>query len=165
MGEEDERAAAGLSDAVPVALIDPRTLKGLGRLGAGSPIAEADTLFEAAPPVEIEPLLLRQAREKIRAAGLLIQQSCLGPAVELLSGGLLAAVAHLAGETAAPEPQRAGVWLYGEILPRGLLDQNQAALMARALALAQSGSDLPEAMVRELAGDAEGFVGRCTASP
>ncbi|OGT89145.1 MAG: helicase [Gammaproteobacteria bacterium RIFOXYA12_FULL_61_12] len=165
VGEEDERTADGLSDAVPVALIDPRTLKGLGRLGAGSPVAEADTLFEAAPPVEVEPPLLRQAREKIRAADLLIQQNCLGPAVELLIGGLLAAAASLAGETAPPEPQRAGVWLYGEILPRGLLDQGQAALLARALALAQSGGDLPEAMVRELAGDAAGFVGRCTAFP
>lgn len=45
--EADDAIADELAEAVPIALVDPRTLKSLNRLGGASPVAEADTLFEA----------------------------------------------------------------------------------------------------------------------
>lgn len=159
--ESDDRRVAGISEAVPVALIDPRTLKGLDRLGSASPLAGADALFETAsgPEAGSEPQQLRVAREKLQAARLLIEQSCLGPAVDLLSGALLTAAAHLAGAAYPPEPKQAAVWVFGELVPKGVIDPTQAAIIARALALGQGTGDLPEALVRDLLRDAEGFPG------
>jgi hypothetical protein len=162
--DQDEQTAAELSDRVPVALVDPRTLKSLNRLGAASPVAESDILFEAPPSIANKPLLLQQAREKIHAGQLLIEQECLGPAVELLCNALLAIAAHLAGDENPPDPQRAGVWLYGELMPKGTIDTHQATLLSRGLTLLQSGGELPEAMVRELAADAEFFLNATEAS-
>ncbi|HSQ06450.1 MAG TPA: helicase, partial [Chromatiaceae bacterium] len=137
-----------------------RTLGGLRRLGAASPVAAAQTLFEAqaadAPPAE--PRLLTQARGKLQGAEVLIQQSCPGPALDLLLAALLAAAAARAGETIAPAPQQAGVWLYGEALPKGLLTPDQAGLIMRGLALAQGADAVPEPLVRTLAADVALFV-------
>lgn len=156
--EQDEQTAAELSEMVPVALIDPRILRSLKRLGAASPVAETDTLFEALPSNANQPLLLQQAREKIHAGELLIEQACLGPAVEMLCSALLATAAYLAGGKHPPDPQHAGVWLYGELIPKGMIDTHQTTLLSRGLTLLQSGGELPEAMVRELAADAEVFL-------
>jgi hypothetical protein len=158
--EEVDRAASSISQQVPVALIDLRTLNGLRRLGAGSPVAESRTLFEAPPTTaaQREPRLLRQAREKLQGAEVLIQQACPAPAMELLLGALLAAAAVRAGQETPPAPQQAGVWLYGEALPKGALTPEQAGLVMRAVALAQGGDTVPESMLRELTADISAFV-------
>jgi superfamily II DNA or RNA helicase len=162
--EADDRAAAAIPGPIPVALIDPRTLGALRRLGAASPLAEAQPLFEPPPGAQAqtgaqpEPRLLVQAREKLRGAEILIQQSCPGPALDLLLAALLCAAALRAGQDAAPTPQHAGVWLYAEALPLGLLTQDQAGLLMRALALAQAGESVPEPLVRTLAADTAEFV-------
>jgi hypothetical protein len=155
-----DQVAAAIPGRIPVALIDPRTLGGLRRLGAASPVAAAQTLFEAqaADAVPAEPRLLTQARDKLRGAEVLIQQSCPGPALDLLLGALLAAAAVRAGETTAPAPQQAGVWLYGEALPKGLLTPDQAGLIMRGLALAQGADAVPEPLVRALSADVALFV-------
>ncbi|MGA7982618.1 MAG: DEAD/DEAH box helicase [Chromatiaceae bacterium] len=158
--EEVDRAASSISQQVPVALIDLRTLNGLQRLGAGSPVAESRTLFEAPPTTaaQREPQLLRQAREKLQGAEVLIQQACPAPAMELLLSALLAAAAVRAGQEIPPAPQQAGVWLYGEALPKGALTPEQAGLVMRAMALAQGGDTVPESMLRELTADTSAFV-------
>lgn len=159
--EAADLAARDLSDPVPVALIDRRTLVSLQRLGAASPVAEADTLYDAtlalAPTLPI-PRLLRQARERLQAAEILIAQSCPGPAAELILGALLCTAAQAAGQDQAPSPRQAGIWLYGEALPQGLLTQEQAALLMRAISLEQAGDQLPAHLLRPLAEDASRFL-------
>ena len=156
--ETDDGIARGLAGQIPVALIDPRTLGGLRRLGAASPVAESRTLFEAQPTAaSAEPRLLTQAREKLKGAEVLIQQSCSAPALDLLLGAILGAAAVRAGQNTAPTPQQAGVWLYSEALPKNALTQEQAALVMRALALAQGAESVPEGLLRQLAADVASF--------
>ncbi len=161
---QDDAAIDGLSDAVPVALIDRRTLASLSRLGAASPIADAEPVYEpsAPPPASTEHPLCRKSRENLQAARLLIQQACPGPALDLLLAALLAAAALRAGRNEPPTPQQAGIWLYGEALPGGLLDQSDAALLMRALALAQGADAVPEPLLSALAEDGADFIGRAT---
>ncbi|MCF8005057.1 MAG: SWF/SNF helicase family protein, partial [Chromatiaceae bacterium] len=165
--ETDDEIAAGLSERVPVALIDRRTLASLGRLGEASPVAEAEPVFdgEAADAdaggtleAPVESPLLRKAREAIDAARLLIQQRCPGPALDLMLSGLLAAAAYRVGRADPPSPSKAGIWLYGEVLPAGLLEQSDIALLMRAIALGQGADAVPEALLTALADDAAVFI-------
>jgi hypothetical protein len=157
---ESDRLAAAISDRVPVALIDPRTLGGLRRLGDASPVAHARTLVESAE-VEIaptEPRLLSQAREKLQGAEVLIRQACPGPAMDLLLGALLGCAAVRAKQETSPIPQQTGIWLYSEALPKGILTPDEAGLVMRALAFAQGAETIPEALLRGLAEDVARFV-------
>lgn len=155
-----DEVAKTLSDDVPVAVIDPRTHAGVQRLGAASPLGATRSLYEAGADGRAAPgaRLAAQAREKLRAAGLLLEQGCSGPAMELLVSALLAAAAAGAGLDTPPAPAGAAVWLYGEAVPRGWLDAPQAALVQRAIGLAQAPS-LPEALLRGLHDEAGPFVG------
>jgi superfamily II DNA or RNA helicase len=157
---EDDRVAEDISDRVPVALVDLRTLRGLQRLGAASPAAEAETIFEkeSEPREPAEPPLLRKSREKLEAAEVLIRQSCPGTACELLLGALLTAAASRAGLNEPPTPQKAGVWLYSDALPGGQVTQDQAAIIMRAIALAQGAEQIPEPLLRELSDDVAAFL-------
>jgi len=164
---EADRFAEGLSDQVPIALIDRRTLAGLQRLGAASPVADGEILFEAgaAPvPVDIHPLA-RQAQAKLEGARVLLTQTQAGaglggPALDLLLGALLCAAALLAGRAQPPSPREAGIWLYGEALPTGAIEPADAALVMRAIALAQAADAVPLALLEDLAVDTEPFVQR-----
>ncbi|CRI67708.1 hypothetical protein THIOKS1770002 [Thiocapsa sp. KS1] len=157
---EADRLAAAISGQVPVALIDPRTLSGLRRLGDASPIARAHPLVE---PTEDrrnlqEPKLRSRAREKLRGAEVLIQQACPVPAMDLLLGALLACAAVRAEQETPPTPQQTGIWLYSEALPKGILTQDEAGLLMRALALSQGAEAIPDALLRDLAADVARFV-------
>jgi superfamily II DNA or RNA helicase len=159
--ENDDQIAAGLSERVPVAVLDQRTLQSLARLGDASPVADAEPLYAGdmtgtAPAVESP--LLRKAREGLTAARVLIQQSCPGPALDLMLSALLAAAALRVGRDDPPSASTAGIWLYGEVLPAGLLAQQDAALLMRAIALAQGADAVPESMLTALAEDAVAFV-------
>jgi hypothetical protein len=161
VNDKDDAIADGLSERVPVALIDRRTLASLSRLGDASPVAEAESVYavdgtDAA--AESEPLLLRKAREGLEAARLLIQQRCPGPALDLMLSALLASAALRAGQADPPNPSRAGIWLYGEVLPAGLLQQQDAALLMRAIALGQGADAVPDSMLTALADDAAVFI-------
>jgi superfamily II DNA or RNA helicase len=158
--DADEAALDRLAGQVPTALIDRRTLASLGRLGAASPIAEAESVYEPGelPAVPIEHPLARKARDGLEAARLLIQQSCPGPALDLLLSALLAAAAMRAGRSEAPSPQEVGIWLYGEVLPAGHLDQDEAALLMRAIALGRGAATVPEPLLVSLADDAAAFI-------
>jgi hypothetical protein len=166
VNEHDDAAIEGLSNTVPVALIDRRTLASLGRLGAASPIADAEPVYEpgTAPPTSTEHPLCRKARENLEAARLLTQQACPAPALDLLLAALLAAGARRAGRGEPPTPQQAGIWLYGEALPAGLLEPQDAALLMRAIALAQGADAVPEPLLSGLVDDAADFIDRVAAT-
>jgi hypothetical protein len=97
------------------------------------------------------------AHEKLKAAEVLIEQRCTAAAMELLCSSLLAAAASRAGMEYPPSPREAGVWLYSEVLPRGLLTQEQGTAIMRAVSLADAPT-VPEALIRETLEDAREFV-------
>nr|WP_320011272.1 DEAD/DEAH box helicase [uncultured Desulfobulbus sp.] len=156
---EADKVAEQLSAEVPVALIDRLALKGLQRLGAGSPLAEAESLYDAAVEEEKsgESRLVRQAKEKLKAAQLLLEQGMCGSALEMVFAALLTAAAARADLAAPLERSEIGVWAYGEALPQGLLNQEEVGLLMRALGFVQGGM-APEPLVRALLDDAEAFL-------
>lgn len=159
--EADDRAMQSLSGDIPVALIDRRTLASLNRLGAASPLAGAEPIRQPAqtePPQPAIHPLARKASDNLAAAQLLLRQGSSGPVLELLLGGLLAAAALRAGRDEAPAPQQAGVWLFGEVLPAGQIDPADAGVLMQALALAQAGDAVPEALLGGLLRAAEAFI-------
>lgn len=164
--EADDERAASISEQVPVALIDRRTLKGLQRLGAGSPTGDAESLYEAPvehPTAAFSPLASR-ARQKLEAAELLLRQECLAPAGEMLLGALLCAAALRCGLDGPPEPSKVGVWLYADALPSGKLQQDDGALIMRAVALAQAEDQVPANLLETLAAAAAPFIEAAAAS-
>lgn len=164
--EADDEAIEGLPEQVPIALIDRRTLARLSRLGSASPLAEAEPLFDpgVAPestsgaPSPAEHPLARKAAEHLKAARLLLQQACPGAAMDLLLGALLASATQRTGRDQPPAVREAGIWLYAEALPAQALDQTDAALLMRAIALGQGGDAVPEALLTSLADDTAAFL-------
>ena len=154
-----EQTAAELSAAVPVALIDPRTLAGLQRLGAASPVAESTVLFEAEQDetAKVSPFI-RVAQEKLRAAEVLIEQKCMIGAVELLSSAMLSAAAGRAQAARVPSPEEASVWIYAEALPKGILLPDQANALVRAIAVSKA-PQVPDDLIFEILEDARRLVG------
>ena len=154
-----ESLAVELSSKVPVALIDRFALQGLNRLGAASPLAEArtvylpdDTALESGPS-----RLAVQASENLAAARVLFDQDMGHAAVALLTSGLLAKAADLAGLNGAKSPDQAGVWLYSDAVPKGILTNDDAALIMRAVGLGQS-DNIPKDLVGHLIKDVSAFV-------
>lgn len=155
----DDVAIEELGREIPIALMDHRTQLSLSRLGAASPIADAQPILESkVTETANEHPLARKARSHIEAAELLIQQGCPGPALELLLGALLAVAAWRAGNAEPPTLREAGVWIYGEALPAQALNADDAMLLMRAIALHQAGNKVPEPMLQELASDASAFL-------
>ncbi|MCF8055845.1 MAG: DEAD/DEAH box helicase [Desulfocapsa sp.] len=157
---EDDQIAENLSGTIPVAMIDARTLAGLARLGGGSPVAEQQVLYKDTGQETAEPAasgLQLLAAEKLKAATVLLGQNCTGVVLELLLSALLATASAQARLKKVVMPQDAGVWLYSEALPKGFLTQDDAALIMRTMALAQSPS-VPENMLNDLCLDVELFI-------
>ena len=156
--EEADRFAQELSAEVPVALIDPRTLYGLQRLRGASPLADGEIVYQAAGAAGVgDSRLSALAKENLKAAQLLIEQQCQRSAVELLVSAMLAAAGSKAKADQPPTMQEAGVWLFAQALPKGWLNQEQAALIMRAISLSQA-AELPEMLLRELIEDTSAFV-------
>jgi len=158
---EADQIAVRLSGIVPVALVDLLTLQGLSRLGSGSPMAATHTYYDASardrPATSPKSRLATMAEEKMRAAGLLLEQQLVDSALEMLLSSLLAAAADRAGRDIPIPAQEAGVWIFGEAIPQGVLSGEEAMLFSRAIGLAQAAS-VPEALVRSLAEDAGKFI-------
>ncbi|MDD1620211.1 MAG: helicase, partial [Methylococcaceae bacterium] len=152
--DDDEQAAQQLSaDGLPVAVIDGRTWRSLQRLGSASPLAETLTVFEtveAEQPKE-NPLQLA-AEQKLRSAQILLDQQCTAGVMDLLASALLLKVAALNNQLQAPAAATAAVWLYGDIVPAGILTPEQAALVLQVVSLSQS-PEVPEPLVRQVSGD------------
>ncbi len=163
--DEADQIAARLSSAmVPVAVIDLRTLKGLSRLGSGSPVAGGKTYYDAVDEEAGESRLMTLAQEKFKAAQVLVEQKLISGAVEVLQSSLLAAAAHRAGMDNPVLPGEAAVWLYGEALPKGVLNQQEVGLISRGIALSQCPS-VPEPLLTDLLRDTELFVNADIPSP
>ncbi len=154
-----DRLAEQLSTEIPVALIDRLALKGLQRLGDGSPLAGAHRYYDAASTAITsgESLLRRQAKEKYTAARLLVDQGLFDSALDIVFAALLSAAAEKAGRAMPLNRAEVGVWAYAEALPQGILDQDQVGLLMRALSFVQGGA-APADLVRTLLDDAANFV-------
>lgn len=160
--DDDQLAGEISSDKVPLALIDLRTLNSLQRLGEASPVKASETYYEAGDDlqqaaVEEEAKLLKLAREKIDAAEILQEQGCNSIAADLLISALLHAATHLAAQDQPPAAQEAGIWVYAEALPNGWLDQEQANMVTRSVAMTQAPS-IPEPVMQNLMQDIREFV-------
>lgn len=156
---EADQVAERLSQQIPVALIDRLALKGLQRLGEGSPLAQVRSYFEpaAASAVSGPSRLKRQATEALQAARVLLHQQMHNSALDLIVSALLGASADRAGREAPLSRSEVGVWVFAEALPQGLLNQNEAGLLMRALSFSQ-GHEVPETLMQELIEDAVQFV-------
>ncbi len=154
-----DQVAEELSAQIPVALIDHLALKGLQRLGEGSPLAQARSYFEAASAggAGKTSRLAGLAAEKMQAARMLLDQQLTDSALDLIATALLSAAADRAGRRAPLTRQEVGVWAYGEALPQGILDEQEVGLLVRAVSLGQ-GQQVPPHLVAGLADDAARFV-------
>jgi len=148
--ESDEQAAEDISTAaIPVAVIDVRSLHSLQRLGNASPLAETRTVFAPIEPeAPAENPLLSQARQKLHSAEVLLAQQCNAGVMDLLASALLLQVTALSGQTQAPPLTTAAVWLYNEMVPQKILTLEQAALVLQVTALSQS-AEVPDVLIRQ----------------
>jgi fructose-specific component phosphotransferase system IIB-like protein len=159
VADGDKATAERLSREVPVAVIEPRTLHGLRRIGGGTLLGEARTHFEATAggAAARVPPLLAIARERLTAAEALLSQHTPSATAQLLATALLAAAAHRAGLDRPPAPDQAVVWLYGEALPKGWLSPEDAGLITRAVALQQAPA-VPDGLAESLLADTRAFL-------
>lgn len=157
--ENADQVAARLSEKVPVAVIDQRTLNGLERLGSGSPVSGADVLFEPEEKQEQgNTRLALIAEEKFRGAEILLEQGVLEGVADLLLATALAAASSRAGLERPVTANNAAVWLWEKAVPGEFVNQEEAALVMKAITLAQSTSALPEKLLRDLLNDIMDFV-------
>jgi len=163
---QDDLAASELSAAmlnesekeIRVALIDSRTRASLQRLGKASPLHGAETYFEVRAESQAKTSrLVEQAQEKLQAAEILLQREQGKVAAELIVAALLSSAAAKAGIDVAPAVQESAVWLYAEALPNGWLDQEEANLVVRSVALSQA-PNVPPALMHGLLDDVRAFV-------
>jgi hypothetical protein len=158
--EAAEALAVKLSEWVPVALIDHFALRGLSRLGAASPLAEAETYFEQGQqPQNSGPSKLQLlALEKLEAAKVLAEREMHKPSLDLLMAAILAKAGDLAGLDKPIAASEAGVWIYSEALPNGLLNEAEANLLLRGIGLNQA-EKLPTILFTGFMHDADLFIG------
>jgi len=155
-----EQVAIDLSKKVPVALIDLLTLRSLNRLGAASPLAQVQTYYDAKkdqPSVAGPSRLAVMAEEKLSGARLLMGQGLHTPALELLLSAQLATAADRAGLDIPKAAAEAGVWVYSEAIPKGILSQAEAGLIMQAVGLSQAPS-VPEMLMDQLIKDTAAFM-------
>ena len=158
LNDSDEQTTLELSQPdLPVAVIDARAWRSLQQLGSASPVAAAQILFTAEQPeVKTENPLLKLAEEKLRSAEVLMQQQCSAGVIDLLASALLCKVAGLEGLTQAPAADRAAVWLYGDIVAKQILTQEQAGVVMRIIALSLQ-PEVPDAMTEQALTDVRMF--------
>ncbi len=157
--EESELLAVQLSERVPVALIDRFALQGLGRLGTASPLTGAELYYdqdEEADRQEVSKLHLI-ALEKFEAAKVLALQNMEKPALDLLVSAVLAKAGGLAGWDKPVAITEAGVWIYGEALPGGVITETEANLVMRGIGLNQA-ETLPVEIFSNYLQDASQFI-------
>lgn len=155
-----EQVAIDLSKTVPVALIDLLTLGSLNRLGAASPLAQVQTYYDAKldPPSACGPSRLAvMAEEKLSGARLLMGQGLHSSALELLLSAQLAVAADRAGLDIPKAAAEAGVWVYSEAIPKGILTQEEAGLIMQAVGLSQAPS-VPAMLMDQLIKDTAAFM-------
>jgi SNF2 family DNA or RNA helicase len=156
----DEAVAEELSETIPVAIIDLRTINGLQRLGKGSPVAAAEMIYDASQDDVSEPAvspLIELSRRKLKSAEILLEQQCSADAMSLLVSSLLTMAAGKMGLQQAPSQEQASVWLYAEAIPQGFINNEQAMAILRAMTLSQAPS-VPESLLYEVLEDVRLFT-------
>ena len=153
--DTDEESAQTLSEPdVPVVVIDSRTLAGLQRLGAASPVTGSRLLFE--PEVKslktLNPLVV-MAEAKLRSAEILMELQASAGVMDLLAASMLANAAAITGLVHVPAADTAVLWLYSDVLPQQLLTQDQVTAIVRALSLSQN-QMLPVNLIEQSLADA-----------
>ena len=156
----DEQVAQAFGDGVSAALVDPVMFAKLQRIGIATTDGEARTLYEAHGGGEVDSVStqLALAREKLRAAELLVEQRHATGALDLLASCLLSAAAAKAGLAHPPSAEEAAVWVYSEALPNAALTAEQGAAVVRAVSLRNAPS-VPDVLVADVLEDARSFVG------
>jgi superfamily II DNA or RNA helicase len=155
-----EQVAIDLSRKVPVALIDMLTLSSLNRLGAASPLARAQTFYDAgqdAPSAAGPSRLATMAEEKFNGAKLLMGQGLHTSALDLLLAAQLATAADRAGLDIPKAAAEAGVWVYSEAIPKGILTPEEAGLIMQAVGLSRAPA-VPEMLMDQLMKDTAAFM-------
>ncbi len=158
---EDEHAqrvrdlVIGLDLGVKVELLDARSAAALVRLGA----VAGDAVYERPEEPATPAPLLAQASRKLQAAEILHGQGHGEEALELMLQAMLHAAAHRAALDAAPRVEEAAVWIFGEAVPKGHIDLEDANAITRAVALAQV-PQVPAALLGSVQDDARRLVGR-----
>ncbi len=155
-----EQVAIDLSQKVPVALIDLMTLSSLNRLGAASPLAQVQTYYdvkEDQSTVAGPSRLATMAEEKFNGAKMLMGQGLHTSALDLLLSAQLATAADRAGLDFPKTAAEAGVWVYSEAIPKGILTQDEAGLIMQAVGLSQAPT-VPEMLMDQLMKDTAVFM-------
>jgi fructose-specific component phosphotransferase system IIB-like protein len=97
------------------------------------------------------------AEEKFNGAKLLMGQGLHSSALELLLSAQLATAAERAGIDIPKTAAEAGVWVYGEAIPKGILSREEAGLIMQAVGLAQAPT-VPEVLMDQLIKDTREFM-------
>ncbi len=145
---------SALEVSLPVELLDARAAAALARLGA----VQGEALYERSEEDAPTPLLA-QANRKLDAGEALASQGHDEEALELMLQAMLCAAAHRSQLERAPQMEQAGVWLFGEAVPKGYLEAEDANAITRAVALAQV-PQVPAALIEAVGQDARRLVGR-----
>ncbi|WP_428355000.1 SNF2-related protein [Methyloprofundus sp.] len=146
----DEDLADKLSTAeLPVVVIEAKTFANLQRLGAASPVADAQLIYQAEekPQETINPLI-KIAQDKLRSAEVLVEQQCYAGVMEILATTSLTVAAIASDQQQVPQLEKATVWLYSDVLPQQLMTAEQIATIVRVIALSQN-IDVPDALVQQ----------------
>jgi hypothetical protein len=136
------------------------TLSSLNRLGAASPLAQVQTYYDVKqdqPSVGAPSRLAAMAEEKFNGAKLLMGQGLHTSALELLLSAQLATAADRAGLDFPKTATEAGVWVYSDAIPKGVLNQEEAGLIMQAVGLSQAPS-VPEELIDQLMKDTAVFM-------
>ena len=146
----DEDLVDKLSTAeLPVVVIEAKTFANLQRLGASSPVADAQLIYQAEEkPQEIINPLIKIAQDKLRSAEVLVEQQCYAGVMEILAATSLTVAAVASDQQQVPQLEKATVWLYSDVLPQQLMTAEQIATIVRIIALSQN-IDVPDALVQQ----------------
>ena len=115
------------------------------------PLAPAPVSAEA-PPEDPAAPARDELRRRVGAAEHLVEGGFVAESVEMLASAMLRALALRLGRR-PPSGDGAAVWIWGELLPQGLLGAEEAAGISRALALARA-PQVPEELGRAVLADA-----------
>ncbi len=145
--EDDDFAQQISTTELPVVVLESKTLSNLKRLGAASPVADTQLMYqpEHVQPDTINPLI-KIAHDKLRSAEVLVEQRCYAGVMEILAATILTIATIASGQQQVPSLEKATVWLYGDVLPQQLMTAEEIASIVRVIALSQN-IDIPDVLI------------------
>ena len=144
-GLEDDGAARGEPEVHEPAQEEPEVEPPLPAAspGEGSDAQTPQASAVAAPRQQAEAL-----QRRVRAADTLLEAGFPSEALDLTVDALVGALADRLGQR-APARDAAAVWLFGELVPQGVITAAEAATYAQALALS-NGTVVPPDLVKDV---------------